>query len=225
MFFDEHTIVTPGNGTRIVTATRLPVMGSDGKPQYLISLIRDLTERKRHEQRIAHMAHHDSLTDLPNRAAFNSCLAATLDLAALSSESFAVLCIDLDRFKAINDVFGHSVGDTLLRRSGAPAGNGQSRRIPGAGRRRRIHHHHADRTAAGDRRGAGRAAQRRVRHRHRYRRPSAAGRADHRRRDLSAGWRRRGDPDRQRGCRVVPREIGSARVDPFLRTVDGQATA
>ncbi|HEY1311111.1 MAG TPA: diguanylate cyclase, partial [Pseudolabrys sp.] len=114
MFFDEHTIVTPGNGTRVVTATRLPVMGSEGEPQYLISLIRDLTDNKRHEQRIAHMAHHDSLTDLPNRAAFNSCLTATLDLAALSNENFAVLCIDLDRFKAVNDVFGHLVGDKLL---------------------------------------------------------------------------------------------------------------
>ncbi len=114
MFFDEHTIATPGNGSRIVTATRLPVMGSDGEPQYLISLIRDLTDNKRHEQRIAHMAHYDSLTDLPNRAAFNSCLTATLDLAALSKESFAVLCIDLDRFKAVNDVFGHLIGDKLL---------------------------------------------------------------------------------------------------------------
>ena len=114
MFFDEHTIATPGNGTRIVTATRLPVMGADGKPQYLISLIRDVTNRKRHEQRIAHLANHDLLTDLPNRAAFNSCLAATLDLATLSKESFAVLCIDLDRFKTVNDVFGHAAGDTLL---------------------------------------------------------------------------------------------------------------
>jgi len=114
-FLDEHAVVTPGNGTRIVTATRLPVMGSDGKPQYLISVIRDVTERKRHEQRIAHMAHHDPLTDLPNRAAFNECIAATIDLAAVSRESFAVLGIDLDRFKAVNDVFGHSVGDALLR--------------------------------------------------------------------------------------------------------------
>jgi diguanylate cyclase (GGDEF)-like protein/PAS domain S-box-containing protein len=114
MFFDEHTIATPGNGTRIVTATRLPVMGAEGKPQYLISLIRDVTNRKRHEQRIAHLANHDLLTDLPNRAAFNSCLAATLDLATLSKESFAVLCIDLDRFKAVNDVFGHAAGDALL---------------------------------------------------------------------------------------------------------------
>ena len=114
-FLDEHAIVTPGNGTRIVTATRLPVMGSDGKPQYLISVIRDVTERKRDEQRIAHMAHHDTLTDLPNRAAFNECIEATLGLAAGSGDSFALLCIDLDRFKAVNDVFGHAVGDLLLR--------------------------------------------------------------------------------------------------------------
>ena len=107
--------MTPGNGTRIVTATRLPVKGADGKPQYLISVIRDLTERRRHEQQIAHMAHHDALTDLPNRTAFNECIAATLDIAEASGESFALLCIDLDRFKTINDVFGHSVGDRLLR--------------------------------------------------------------------------------------------------------------
>jgi diguanylate cyclase (GGDEF)-like protein/PAS domain S-box-containing protein len=113
-FLDEHAVVTPGNGTRIVTATRLPVMGADGKPQYLITVIRDLTDRKRNEQRIAHMAHHDPLTDLSNRAAFNQCIDATLDLAAGSHESFAVLCVDLDRFKAVNDVFGHSVGDKLL---------------------------------------------------------------------------------------------------------------
>ena len=114
-FLDEHAVVTPGNGTRIVTATRLPVAGSDGKPQYLISVIRDITEHKRSEQRIAHMAHHDPLTDLPNRAAFNECIAATLELAAASGESFAVLCVDLDRFKAVNDVFGHAAGDDLLR--------------------------------------------------------------------------------------------------------------
>jgi len=114
-FQDEHAVVTPGNGTRIATSTRLSVMGADGKPQYLISVIHDITERKRSEQRIAHMMHHDTLTDLPNRAAFNSCIAATLDLAAVSDDSFAVLSIDLDRFKAVNDVFGHTVGDALLR--------------------------------------------------------------------------------------------------------------
>jgi diguanylate cyclase (GGDEF)-like protein/PAS domain S-box-containing protein len=115
MYLDEHAVTTPGNGTRIVTSARLPVNGADGKPQYLISVITDVTDRKRHEQRIAHMARHDPLTELPNRTAFNDCLAATLELASASGDSFAVLCIDLDRFKAINDVFGHSAGDALLR--------------------------------------------------------------------------------------------------------------
>ncbi len=111
---EEHVIVTPGNGARIVTAMRLPVKGADGNMQYLISVIHDLTDRKRDQARIEHMAHHDTLTDLPNRAAFNECMAATLDIAAASGESFAVLSSDLDRFKAVNDVFGHISGDKLL---------------------------------------------------------------------------------------------------------------
>ncbi len=115
IFLDEHAVVTPGNGIRIVTATRLPVMGPDGKPQYLIAVIHDLTERKRDEQRIVHMAHHDALTGLPNCTAFNECIAATLELAAASDDSFALLSLDLDRFKTVNDMFGHSAGDTLLR--------------------------------------------------------------------------------------------------------------
>ncbi|HEY2755393.1 MAG TPA: EAL domain-containing protein [Pseudolabrys sp.] len=114
-FFDEHAVVTPRNGTRIVTSTRLAVTGPAGTPGYLISLINDLTERKRDEQRLAHMANHDSLTDLPNRASFNKCIAATIDLAAAAGESFAVLCMDVDRFKAVNDVYGHATGDALLR--------------------------------------------------------------------------------------------------------------
>jgi diguanylate cyclase (GGDEF)-like protein len=61
------------------------------------------------------MAHHDALTDLPNRAAFVERLTHAIDAAAESEESFAVLSIDLDRFKEVNDTFGHAVGDDLLR--------------------------------------------------------------------------------------------------------------
>jgi diguanylate cyclase (GGDEF)-like protein/PAS domain S-box-containing protein len=114
-FLDEHAVVTPANGTRIVTATRLSVVGYDGTPQYLICVINDLTERKHSEQRIAHMAHHDALTELPNRSAFNDCIVSTLGLASVSGENFALLSVDLDRFKSVNDVFGHDVGDALLR--------------------------------------------------------------------------------------------------------------
>jgi diguanylate cyclase (GGDEF)-like protein/PAS domain S-box-containing protein len=117
-FLGEHAVATPANGTRIVTATRLRVKAPDGNPQYLISVINDLTERKLDEQRIKHMARHDALTDLPNRAAFNDCIASTIGLAAASRESFALLCMNLDRFKAVNDVFGHALGDALLREVG-----------------------------------------------------------------------------------------------------------
>jgi diguanylate cyclase (GGDEF)-like protein/PAS domain S-box-containing protein len=118
-FYDEHVTLTPGNEARVVAATRLPVKSSDGEPKYLITLVRDLTESKRHEQRIAHLSHHDPLTDLPNRLAFNECISATIDIAKGSNESFAVFCLDLDRFKEVNDVFGHAVGDTLLREVGS----------------------------------------------------------------------------------------------------------
>jgi diguanylate cyclase (GGDEF)-like protein len=61
------------------------------------------------------MTHHDTLTDLPNRAAFNAFISATFEIAQTSGESFAVLSVDLDRFKAVNDVFGHAIGDELLQ--------------------------------------------------------------------------------------------------------------
>lgn len=81
-YFDEHPIALRGNETRIVATTRLPIRGQNGEPQYLLTVIEDRTQRKRDEARIAHMAHHDPLTDLPNRAAFNECLEATLKQAA-----------------------------------------------------------------------------------------------------------------------------------------------
>jgi diguanylate cyclase (GGDEF)-like protein len=74
----------------------------------------EITERKRSEEKIAHLAHHDVLTGLPNRAAFNECFAATLDRARQSNEQFALICLDLDRFKYVNDLFGHAVGDAVL---------------------------------------------------------------------------------------------------------------
>lgn len=115
-FFGEHCLETPGNGKRNVTATSLPVLNAKSEPQYLLTVIEDVTERKEAEARIAHMAHHDPLTDLPNRAAFNAKMAAIFEDAKASGKQFSVLCLDLDRFKEINDVFGHQLGDKLLCR-------------------------------------------------------------------------------------------------------------
>lgn len=86
------------------------------EPQYLLTVIEDVTERREAQARIAHMAHHDALTDLPNRAAFNEHLGSAFEAAKASGKELAVLSLDLDRFTEINDVFGHGVGDTLLCR-------------------------------------------------------------------------------------------------------------
>jgi diguanylate cyclase (GGDEF)-like protein/PAS domain S-box-containing protein len=80
----------------------------------------DLSDRRRAEARIQHMAHHDWLTGLANRALFRERLNAALQDAPQENEApdqvrFAVLCVDLDRFKAINDTLGHAAGDSLLQ--------------------------------------------------------------------------------------------------------------
>jgi diguanylate cyclase (GGDEF)-like protein/PAS domain S-box-containing protein len=111
----EHMVHTRHNGTRVLTTRNLSIPDESGEPRYLLSLSEDITERKQAEARIQHLAHYDALTDLPNRAAFVEHLSRTIDAAKLDIESFAVLSIDLDRFKEINDVFGHAVGDDVLR--------------------------------------------------------------------------------------------------------------
>ncbi len=113
-FYDEHPTTTPGTGPRIVTTARMPIRDEQGDIQYLLSVIEDRTNRKRAEAQIAHMAHHDALTGLPNRSAFNECLNSTIEAAAKEDASFALMSLDLDRFKEVNDVFGHVVGDRLL---------------------------------------------------------------------------------------------------------------
>lgn len=74
----------------------------------------EIEERKRAEEKIKHMAFHDSLTSLPNRVLFNDRLTLSLAHAYRTTETLAVMFLDLDRFKSINDTLGHSVGDMLL---------------------------------------------------------------------------------------------------------------
>ena len=80
----------------------------------LVAVVRDISERKAAEARIAHMAHHDALTGLPNRMLLRKRLHEALARAG-RGEVFAVLCLDLDYFKAVNDTLGHTIGDALLR--------------------------------------------------------------------------------------------------------------
>jgi diguanylate cyclase (GGDEF)-like protein len=95
---------------RIIAVSHRPL--ADGG---WVGVHEDITERQRVEAQLDFMAHHDPLTKLPNRAAFNRALATFLGRAKQENGKFALLSIDLDRFKEINDVFGHDVGDGLLR--------------------------------------------------------------------------------------------------------------
>ena len=85
------------------------------KPSGYIASVRDISKRKEAEAQLAHLARHDLLTGLPNRLQFQECLQREVARARRGRTGFALHCLDLDRFKAINDTFGHPAGDRLLR--------------------------------------------------------------------------------------------------------------
>jgi diguanylate cyclase (GGDEF)-like protein/PAS domain S-box-containing protein len=113
MITEEHPISTK-DGLRLFLTRRATVLDDAGEPQYLIKTHEDVTNRRQTESRMAHMAYHDGLTDLPNRAAFLQALNQMIEACEGTDEEFAVLCVDLDGLKEVNDVFGHALGDKLL---------------------------------------------------------------------------------------------------------------
>jgi diguanylate cyclase (GGDEF)-like protein len=86
-----------------------------GRMLYLQGIMQDITERKHAEEMIRHQAYHDMLTDLPNRMLFQDRLTHALVRARRHGSKLAVMFLDLDRFKTVNDTFGHAVGDQLLK--------------------------------------------------------------------------------------------------------------
>lgn len=91
------------------------ILDAKGQPEYLIGVSEDISERKRAEAQIARLAHYDPLTELPNRVLFQQSLREALSRSARQGEPVAVHCIDLDRFKVVNDTLGHPAGDALLK--------------------------------------------------------------------------------------------------------------
>ena len=103
-------------GTRFKEVVAVPIKAADGQIRQIIHISRDVTERKEAENRIRELAYYDALTGLPNRRLFMDRLWQSMKMAQRRGKKLAVLFVDLDRFKNINDSLGHQVGDELLVR-------------------------------------------------------------------------------------------------------------
>lgn len=103
------------DGTQVMVEGSFSCTFKGEQPQSLWGICRDITARKEAQEQLHHMAHHDMLTDLPNRLTFNDRLHQAKALAKRQKNLLAVLFLDLDRFKMINDTLGHAVGDMLLQ--------------------------------------------------------------------------------------------------------------
>jgi len=101
--------------TRYIEVRLLPHIGEQGRVLGCFAVTTDITEHKQEEERIQRIAHHDSLTGLPNRLLFNDRLEQAISLAKRDARQFALLYLDLDDFKPVNDTLGHTTGDELLR--------------------------------------------------------------------------------------------------------------
>lgn len=117
-------------------AKGMPVVNEAGDIENIVVVARDISERKKSEETIKHMAYHDTLTGLPNRRMFNEELVQILEEAKMKNQKAAVLFIDMDGFKAINDTLGHAAGDLALkaiteRLSGSIRGNDKVFRMGG----------------------------------------------------------------------------------------------
>jgi diguanylate cyclase (GGDEF)-like protein/PAS domain S-box-containing protein len=113
---ENHTIlVRRGDGQEFhIEDSAAPILHSDGRAIGAVMVFHDVTERKASQQRLQHTAFHDALTGLPNRQLFRNRILTSTQASRADGTMTAVLFLDLDRFKSINDSLGHSVGDELL---------------------------------------------------------------------------------------------------------------
>jgi diguanylate cyclase (GGDEF)-like protein len=111
----EFRVITAKQEERFVSQHIEAIENHKSKITSLIGTVQDITEFKEQENKIRHLAYYDDVTQLPNRVFFLKFLAKTLEMVHRSKRNFAILFLDLDGFKGINDTYGHQAGDHLLQ--------------------------------------------------------------------------------------------------------------
>jgi diguanylate cyclase (GGDEF)-like protein/PAS domain S-box-containing protein len=114
-FSTDLRIVRPDGEERYIHVEAQINKDETGRPVWTVGYVQDITERKQTEKKIRRLAYYDTVTDLPNRTLFRDYFNHAIALAKRSNRMMAILFIDLDRFKQINDTFGHTIGDDLLK--------------------------------------------------------------------------------------------------------------
>ena len=211
---EEHPISTK-DGLRLFLTRRMTVLDDAGEPQYLIKTHEDVTDRRQTESRMAHMAYHDGLTDLPNRAAFLQALAQMIEACEGTDEEFAVLSRRPRRSEGSQRRVRPRDRRQAADRGGAPPPDLGARRCRGPAQRRRVRIDHR-RQAAGRRDAAGRTARRSAGERVPDRRQIGSHRRHHRHLGIPAQRRRRRVAARQCRRGIVPRQGEIARLDQHL---------
>ena len=112
--FEEELVGATGERRFFLTG-KFPILNQDGVVTAVLTSSLDLTTQKRTEAHLRHMAHHDALTGLANRTLLNECLRAQIVRARRGDQIFALHLIDLDGFKTVNDLLGHSAGDRYIQ--------------------------------------------------------------------------------------------------------------
>ena len=114
-FVYEYRLIARDGRTVWFRDSAIVLPDPDGRPALIQGVMLDITERKAAEQHIAYLAYHDKLTDMPNRAMFDELLELSLARARRSGLGVAVIWVDLDDFRLVNDSLGHETGDELIR--------------------------------------------------------------------------------------------------------------